>query len=115
MFDSYIQGFLTTTALLIIEHAVLYARLKKYGDVGVSIKFIIGTLAFLAGCAVIAWQEYEPSAFFAPLTASFGGAVILAGYVGRWLWRHALDSAYIRGRLAGLSDHADIAEDRDGG
>ena len=113
--QSYLQGFLITTALLTLEHLTLYARLNKYGAGGVIVKFILGVLAILVGCVVIAWQEHAPEAILAPVAASAGGLVVVAGYVGRWLFDQARQSAYVRGRLAGLADKADIAEDRDGG
>lgn len=112
--DSYVQGFLLTTALLTLEHIVLYKRLKKHGEVGVLVKFGSGVLAILAGCAVIAWREYDARAILAPAATSAGGFVIMAGYVGRWMFDQAKAGAYVRGRLAGLADHADIAEDGDG-
>lgn len=117
MIDSqiYFEGFLITTTLLILEHIALYARLKPRGDTGdtwrVLVKFVLGVLAILAGCAAIAWRAYEPNALLAPLAASMGGLVIAAGYVGRWLFDRANQSAYIRGRLHGLADQGDIHED----
>ena len=118
VFSIYFQGFLITTALLALEHLALYTRLKPRGDSDdywrVLIKFGLGVLAILAGCAAIAWQGDAPEAILAPIAASAGGLVIVAGYAGRWLWGRAVGSAYIRGRLAGLADKADIAEDGDG-
>lgn len=117
-FDIYFQGFLVTTTLLIIEHATLYARLKPRGNASdtwrILVKFGLGVLAILIGSAAIAWLAHEPLAFLAPAAASMGGLVIVAGYVGRWLFGQATKSAYIRGRLHGLADRADVAaEERD--
>lgn len=117
--DIYLQGFLVTTALLVIEHLTLYTPLRLRKDAGdgwrVLLKFILGILAILAGCARVAWQADEPLALLAPAACAMGGLVIAAGYVGRWLFARATKSAYIRGRLHGLADHADIAaEERDG-
>ncbi len=108
--SSYVQGFLVTTALLAMEHLALYARLKELGDTGVLIKFALGVLAILAGCAVIAWRDSDANAVLAPLVCSAGGLVIVAGHIGRWLFDRARETSYMRGRLAGLADKADIAE-----
>lgn len=117
--DIYFQGFLVTTVLLIIEHAALYARLKPRGDASdtwrVLVKFGLGVFAILIGSGAIAWQTHEPLALLAPAACSMAGLVIVAGYGGRWLYDRATKSAYIRGRLHGLADKADIAaEERDG-
>jgi hypothetical protein len=109
--DSYVQGFLLTTALLTLEHLTLYARLKRHGDAGVIVKFGVGVLAILAGCAWIAWQQYDARALLAPAASSAGGLVVAAGYVGRWLWGRALGGAYTRGWLNGLADKGDLADD----
>ncbi len=115
----YVQGFLVTTALLTIEHLTLYAVLKPRGTAGdawrILAKFGLGVLAILAGCASIAWQADEPLAVLAPAATSMGGLVIMAGYAGRWVYDRATKSAYIRGRIHGLADKADIAaEEHDG-
>ncbi len=110
MYDvqSYFQGFLTTTILLGIEHVTLYARLKPRGDAGdawrVLVKFGLGVLAILAGCGVIAWRAHAPEALFAPLAASAGGLVIVAGYIGRWFGGRVISNAEMRGWLKGLAD-----------
>lgn len=111
--DIYFQGFLVTSILLIVEHLALYAWLKPRGNVGdiwrVLVKFGLGVLAILVGCAAIAWQAHEPLAFLAPAAASAGGLVVTAGYAGRWAYERATNSAYIRGRIHGIADKADIA------
>jgi hypothetical protein len=117
--SSYFQGFLVTAALLLTEHVLLFTHLKPRGDAGdtwrVLVKFVLGVLAILIGCAVIAWQTNEPLAVLAPAAASMGGLVVAAGYVGRWVINRVRETAYRRGRLHGIADHADIAaEERDG-
>lgn len=116
---AYVQGFAITAVLLILEHVALFSRLRIRGDTRddwrVLIKFVAGVLAILVGCASIAWQTNEPLAVLAPVAASMGGLVVLGGYAGRWLFERATKSAYIRGRLHGLADKADIHEGRDGG
>ena len=97
-----------------LEHATLYARLKPYGDAGVLAKFCLGVLAILAGCWVIRWWNPNADPLITPLVCSAGGLVIASAYGVRWLWGRAMGSAYMRGRLAGLADRADIAEDGDG-
>lgn len=115
--DFYFQGFLITSLLLIIEHLALYARLKPRGDASdtwrVLVKFFLGTLAILIGTGAIAWQTHEPIAVLAPAACALGGMVVAAGYAVRWLYGQATRSAYIRGRIHGVADKADIAaEDR---
>ncbi len=114
----YFQGSLVTAILLGIEHITLYARLKPRGDAGdtwrVLLKFALGVLAILAGCGVIAYRAHAPEALFAPIAASAGGLIIVAGYVGRWTFERAQAGAEARGWLKGLADKADIAEDGDG-
>lgn len=117
--EFYLQGFLVTSLLLIIEHLALYARLKPRGDAGdtwrVLVKFFLGTLAILIGSGAIAWQTHEPIAFLAPAACALGGVVVAVGYAGRWLYGRLLETAYRRGRLHGMADKADIAaEERDG-
>jgi hypothetical protein len=117
--DVYFQGFLVTSLLLVIEHLALYTRLRPRGDANdtwrILVKFGLGVLAILIGSAAIAWQAREPLAFLAPAAASAGGLVVMAGYAGRWVYDRATKSAYIRGRIHGVADKADIAaEDRDG-
>ena len=115
----YFQGFLVTSTLLIIEHLTLYALLKPRGNANdtwrILVKFGLGVLAILIGSAAIAWLSHEPLAFLAPAAASMGGLVIAAAYGGRWVYDRATKSAYIRGRLHGLADRADIHEEQDGG
>jgi hypothetical protein len=116
----YFQGFLITTALLAIEHAALYTVLKPRstaGDIWRELaRLILGTLAFLAGCAWIAWQSGYAIALLSPIAASMAGVVIAAAYAGRWAVARIKDAAYRRGRIHGLADKADIqAEERDGG
>ena len=116
--DIYFQGFLVTTTLLIIEHVTLYALLKPRGNANdtwrILVKFGLGVLAILIGSAAIAWLSHEPLAFLAPTAASMGGVVIALAYGGRWIVERIRKTAYTRGRLHGLADKADIAEERDG-
>jgi hypothetical protein len=56
----YLSGFLTSTALLLLEHITLYAPLRPVAgdsdsrnDAKVLVKFLLGVGAVLAGCAVV--------------------------------------------------------------
>jgi hypothetical protein len=116
--EYYFQGSLVTAILLGLEHAALYARLRPRGDAGdtwrVLLKFVLGVLAILAGCALIAYRAHAPEALFGPLAASAGGLIIVFGYIGRWTFERGWNAAETRGWLKGLADKADIAAGEDG-
>ena len=110
-YQPFLYGFLLSTALLIVEHLTLYPSLREKGDVGVLARFVLGVLAILAGCGMIAWETGEPIAVVAPVITSASGLVVVAIYGARWLWQRAQETSYMRGRLHGLADRGDIHED----
>ncbi len=114
-FQSAFLGFATTSALLILEHILLYERLRPRGSDAdmwrVLAKFAIGVAAILAGCAVIAWRVEDTRLFVSPLVCAAGGGVIALGYLLRWIVERIKATAYTRGRLHGLADRGDIGED----
>ena len=111
---NYLIGFLTTTALLLLEHVALYAPLRPResdtedgADLKVLIKFFLGVLAILAGCAAVRWQSPLSDALLTPLACSAGGLVVAAGYA----IRRAVRAAWARGWLTGLADKGDLADE----
>lgn len=106
--SSFFHGILTTAGLMTAEHLLLYTPLKAYPLV----KFIAGTLAILAGCAVVAWERYNADIFLTPLLCAVGGGSVVAlGYAGRWLYIKAVTDAEVRGWLKGLSDKGDMTDE----
>lgn len=115
---AYSHGFLTTTAIVLIEHALLYRRLRPCAgddddtqDRKILAKFVIGVLAILAGCLVIRLENPYADPLLAPLASSAAGLVLVAAYA----IRAAVRTAERRGWLRGLVDHADIAGGADDG
>lgn len=105
------HGVLTTAGLLAAEHLLLYTPLKAYP----LIKFILGTLAILAGCGVVAWESYDADILLVPfICAAGGGSVVALGYAGRWLYARAVNDAELRGWLKGLSDKGELSDGRSG-
>lgn len=111
--EIYFEGFLLAAGLMVIEHVTLYAVLRPQGNRGdvwrVLAKLILGTLASLAGCALIAWRLGDWRILLAPSVTSMAGGAIALAYLGRWIWERAAAAAYTRGRIHGMSDQADIA------
>jgi hypothetical protein len=110
---NYSIGFLTTTAIILVEHILLYGPLhpregdtEDTADRKVLAKFFLGVAAILAGCAVVRWQSPNADALLTPLACSAAGLVVAAGYVVR----AAIRSAYVRGWLTGLVDKGDLAD-----
>ena len=101
----YAYGILTTAAIVLAEHVTLYRPLQRWPLV----KFVAGTLAILAGCAVVAQQTGDDAAFYAPLACAVGGgALLFAAYGTRWLVNRMVAEAETRGWLKGLADKGDI-------
>jgi hypothetical protein len=110
----YQFGFLTTTALLLLQHVALYAPLRpRDGDTEdradrkVLAKFFLGVSAILVGCAVVRWQSPTADPLLTPLACSAGGLVVAAGY----LIRASVRSAWVRGWLTGLADKGELADE----
>jgi len=102
---AYFHGICITSALLAAEHLALYTILARYPLV----KFILGTLAILIGCAVIGYEANDWTVLLAPASCAIGGgAIVAAGYAGRWLYGRAISEAETRGWLKGLADKGDI-------
>ena len=115
---NYSDGFLTTTAILLVEHLLLYKRLRPepgddddMQDRKVLAKFVLGVLAILAGCLVIRLEDPFADPLLTPLACSASGLVLAAAYAVR----AAIRIAERRGWLHGLVDQADIAGDTDDG
>lgn len=111
---NYSIGFLLTTALLLLEHAFLYAPLRPRpddtedrADRKVLVKFFLGVGAILLGCLAIRWQDAQADALLTPLACSAAGLVVVAGY----LIRAAIRSAWVRGWLTGLADKGELADE----
>jgi hypothetical protein len=111
---NYLLGFLTTTALLLLEHIALYTPLRPRAyddedmvDRKVIAKLIIGVGAILVGCAVVRVLEPTADPFLTPLACSAGGLAIAVAY----LFRAAVRAAWARGWLTGLADKGDIADE----
>lgn len=111
---NYAIGFLTTTALLLLEHVALYAPLRPResdtedkADRKVLVKFVLGVGAIIAGCGVIRALEPNADPLMTPLACSAGGLAVGAAY----LMRAAIRSAWVRGWLTGLADKGDLADE----
>jgi hypothetical protein len=101
---NYLDGILTTAALIVVEHIVAYKALERH----VFIKFALGTLAILVGCAVIAYEAQTATpidlAIVPAICACGAGLALLICYTVR----HAVDEAETRGWLKGLADKGDL-------
>lgn len=112
--QAYILGFLTATALILVEHVALYAPLRPHAgdsddrvDRKVLAKFMLGVGAILVGCAVVRWYAPTADALLTPLTCSASGLAVGAAY----LLRAAIRSAWMRGWLTGLADKGELADE----
>lgn len=111
---NYLLGFLTTTALLLLEHVALYAPLRPREsdtedatDLKVLTKFFFGVGAIIAGSAVVRVSMPDADALITPLACSAGGIAVAAAY----LIRAAVRAAWARGWLTGLADKGDLADE----
>lgn len=113
---AYSYGFLTSTALLLLEHIAFYAPLRPTAgdtearaDMKVLTKFFLGVAAILIGCAVVRGNDPLADALYTPLACSASGLVVAAAYG----IRAAVNAAWVRGWLTGLADKGDIADERE--
>lgn len=106
----FLHGFLTTAALLLIEHAACINRLVPTGkalDWRLFARYALGVLAILAGCLVTAWEIHSADVFLVPLVCASAGTLVVLAASGRWLYHKAIEEAELRGWLKGLADRGE--------
>ena len=104
---AYLVGFLTTTAILLVEHLACANRIVPTGDPldwRLFARYVLGVLGILAGCAATRTLNPTADPLATPLLCSAAGGWIVAIAGWRRLYRAALAEAETRGWLKGLAD-----------